>query len=298
MELVDSYHGLLVMDKPGGRTSRAVVDQAQKWFPRGTRIGHTGTLDPLATGVLVLCVGAATRLTEYVQNMTKTYQAGLVLGARSTTDDADGEVTPLPIAHWPDRPQIELCLQNFLGEIDQVPPAFSAVRVNGRRAYDLARQGKEVIPRSHKIRIYEIVIICYEPPRLELEVVCGKGTYIRSLARDLGERLGCGAYVQTLRRLRVGRFSEAAALHLDLDAATARAHLLPLTEAVAELPALTLADADARRFRQGQLVSHASDEPKADTDLAVIDALGNLVGIGRWVEGWVKPIKVMPWEEC
>src|SRR5215470_17408950 len=130
------FEGLLVLDKPGGMTSREAVDRALRWFPRGTRIGHTGTLDPLATGVLVLCVGSATRLTEYVQQMSKVYQTTVRLGARSDTDDADGTITPVEGVTPPTREQLEQCLQEFLGEIEQVPPAFSAAKVSGQRAYD------------------------------------------------------------------------------------------------------------------------------------------------------------------
>ena len=142
--------GLLVLDKPGGVTSRDAVDRALRWFPRGTRIGHTGTLDPLATGVLVLCLGAATRLAEYVQRMSKTYRAGLRLGARSDTDDADGVVTPVDRRRRRLSTTVAAALAGFVGEIDQTPPAFSAAKVAGRRAYDLARQGLEVDlrPRS------------------------------------------------------------------------------------------------------------------------------------------------------
>src|SRR5262245_15648457 len=124
-------HGLLVIDKPGGITSRAAVDRAQRWFPRGTRIGHTGTLDPLATGVLVLCVGSATRLGEYVQRMRKVYRAGVLLGSRSDTDDADGNVVPVPGAQPPDRPALDRELMTFVGAIAQVPPAFSAAKIGG-----------------------------------------------------------------------------------------------------------------------------------------------------------------------
>src|SRR5262245_48640995 len=138
------FHGLLVLDKPGGMTSRDVVDRALRWFPRGTRIGHTGTLDPLATGVLVLCIGVATRLTEYVQAMRKTYRAGLRLGARSDTDDADGIITAVAGVPAPSRATVEERLRAFLGAIDQVPPVFSAAKVTGRRAYDLARRGEAV----------------------------------------------------------------------------------------------------------------------------------------------------------
>src|SRR4051794_13974295 len=234
-----SFDSLLVLDKPGGMTSRDAVDRALRWFPRGTRVGHTGTLDPLATGVLVLCVGSATRLTEYVQQMEKTYHTTVRLGARSDTDDADGTVTPVEEAVAPTREQLEACLQGFLGEIEQVPPAFSAAKVMGRRAYDLARRGEEVTLQPRKVQVYGIDVRRYEYPEVDLEVRCGKGTYIRSLARDLGQRLGCGGLVQVLRRTRVGPFDAADAVPLDADPETVRSRLLPTTTAVAELPWVT-----------------------------------------------------------
>jgi tRNA pseudouridine55 synthase len=136
--------GLLVLDKPGGITSRAAVDRALRWFPRRTRMGHTGTLDPLATGVLVLCLGNATRLVEYVQRMGKTYRSIFRLGARSDTDDADGAVADVAAAVDPGRPAVLDALVGFLGAVAQTPPAYSAAKVTGRRAYDLARRGEEV----------------------------------------------------------------------------------------------------------------------------------------------------------
>jgi tRNA pseudouridine55 synthase len=175
---------LLVIDKPAGMTSRAVVDHAQRWFPPRTRLGHTGTLDPLATGVLVLCVGAATRLAEYIQRMPKTYRAGIALGARSDTDDADGHITPVPDATPPGRAELVETLRGFVGTLDQVPPAFSAAHVDGRRAYDLARRGAEVSLTPRPVTIHVIDLERYEYPHLELNVACGKGTYIRSLARS------------------------------------------------------------------------------------------------------------------
>ena len=135
-----SYDGLLVLDKPGGVTSRDAVDAALRWFPRRMRMGHTGTLDPLATGVLVLCLGAATRLAEYVQRMSKTYVTELRLGARSDTHDADGVVTPVATTAPPDAATVAVCLSGFIGAIEQTPPAYSAAKVAGRRAYDLARR--------------------------------------------------------------------------------------------------------------------------------------------------------------
>ncbi len=270
--------GLLVLDKPGGVTSRDAVNRALRWFPRGTRMGHTGTLDPLATGVLVLCLGAATRLTEYVQRMGKTYRAGVRLGARSDTDDADGTVTPVAPAAPPAAAAVTAALAGFVGEIDQTPPVFSAAKVAGRRAYDLARQGHDVDLRPRKVHIYGIDVLHYEHPRLELEIRCGKGTYIRSLARDLGERLGCGALVQTLRRTCVGPFAAEDAVPPDADAATARARLRPVEEAVAELPRVVLSAADVRRMCQGPAVPMA----RGDGETAVFDEAGRLIATAAW----------------
>jgi tRNA pseudouridine55 synthase len=280
------YHGLLVLDKPGGMTSREAVDRAQRWFPRGTRIGHTGTLDPLATGVLVLCIGAATRLTEYVQDMGKTYRAGVRLGARSDTDDADGRVTPVDVPSPPEPGAVRARLDEFLGAIRQVPPAFSAAKVNGRRAYDLARRGEEITLAARIVRIDGIDVLSYAWPRLELEVRCGKGTYIRSLARDLGERLNCGGMIEALRRTRVGPFTVADAVPLDAEAAFAQARLQPLSAAVAELPHIEVLQAQTVRLWQGQRAypfnsgSH-SPLPPAGSEVGVFGPCGVFVGVCR-----------------
>lgn len=289
----DACDGLLVFDKPGGVTSRDAVNAALRWFPRGTRMGHTGTLDPLATGVLVLCLGAATRLTEYVQRMGKTYRAGVHLGARSDTDDADGAITAVDAAA-PDAATVTACLAGFVGDIEQTPPAYSAAKVAGRRAYDLARQGQDVDLRPRRVHIYGIDVLRYAYPQLELEVRCGKGTYIRSLARDLGDRLGCGALIQTLRRTRVGPFTTDDAVPMDADAATARARLRPLEEAVAELPRVVLSNDKTRRLCQGQAVP--CDAPDADAKgvVAVHTASGRLAATATFdpVRRVLRPDKV------
>ncbi len=290
-------HGLLVLDKPQGITSRDAVDRAQGWFPRGTRLGHTGTLDPLATGVLVLCAGSATRLTEYVQRMAKTYRAGVLLGARSDTDDVDGNVTPVAGAAPPNLAAVRRHLDEFLGEIEQVPPAFSAAKVTGKRAYDMARRGEEVVLQPRKVHVHGIDVLGYGWPRLELEVRCGKGTYIRSLARDLGARLGCGGLIETLRRTRVGPFAAADAVPLDADARTARARLLPVALAVAELPRVDVTAADAVRLRQGQTVRPDRLAPSAGVEEAVAFGPGGaLVGVVRVDAGRraLAPVKVLP----
>jgi len=300
--------GLLVLDKPHGVTSRAAVDRALGWFPRGTKLGHTGTLDPLATGILVLCVGRATRLTEFVQEMPKTYVTEITLGGRSATDDAEGPITPVslpspgfagegPGVRVPDRAAIDATLPSFLGTISQVPPAFSAAKLAGRRSYDLARQGRatDLAPRS--VRIDRIDVLAFAYPTLRLEIACGKGTYIRSLARDLGDRLGCGGYVSALRRTRVGPFVPEQAVPLDADATTVQAHLLPLAAAVAGMPRVVLDETQLPHFASGRTTlvdTPTGVKPVADTTLAVFDSAGQLRGIGR-TEGdgrLVRPVKV------
>lgn len=273
--------GLLVVDKPGGATSRTVVDRVLRWFPRRTRIGHTGTLDPLATGVLVICLGGATRLSEYVQLMSKTYRTRLLLGARSDSDDADGTITPVAEAVAPAAATVAACAAAFAGVIEQVPPVYSAAKVAGRRAYDLARRGEEVTLRPRPVRIHSIQVLDYVYPHLDLEVHCGKGTYIRSLARDLGDRLRCGALVQTLRRVRVGPFSAAEALTLDADVETARARMLPAEMAVAELPRLVLPENELKRLCQGQslAVTEGPDGTDSGGETAVFDMAGRLAAI-------------------
>ncbi|HEV3116668.1 MAG TPA: tRNA pseudouridine(55) synthase TruB [Gemmataceae bacterium] len=291
------YHGLLVIDKPGGLTSRDVVNRLQRCFAPRTRIGHTGTLDPLATGVLVICAGNATRLVEYVQRMGKTYVARLRLGAESDTDDADGRITPTSITDQPpSRTGVEAVLREFIGEVEQVPPAYSAALVTGRRAHDLARRGIEVDLKARRVQIFAIDLLGFNYPGLELRVDCGKGTYIRSLARDLGRRLGCGAYVETLRRTRVGPFDAQNALSLDSDASLVREHILPCASAVAELPHLHLSADDISRLRHGQPV-HCAGLVEAD-EFAVFDQAQNLVAIAsRADENTLAPSKVLNWDE-
>jgi tRNA pseudouridine55 synthase len=286
-----TFDGLLVLDKRSGITSRAAVDHAQRWFPRGTRIGHTGTLDPLATGVLVLCLGTATKLAEYVQRMRKTYTSTFRLGASSDTDDADGAVRVNDGILTPTRETVEAALAGFLGDIAQTPPAYSAAHVAGQRAYALARQGAAVHLEARTVTVHGIEVTRYEFPALDVTVHCGKGTYIRSLARDLGERLGTGGMVQTLRRTRIGPFAVADALSLDAGPEEARERLRPLVEALAEFPSVVLGDAEASRFRDGQRLRKGGPEG----EVAVVDAAGHLVAVGAIVQGWLRPVRV--WRE-
>jgi tRNA pseudouridine55 synthase len=283
-----SAHGLLVLDKPPGITSRDAVDRAAKWFPRKTKIGHAGTLDPMATGVLVLAIGQATRLIEYVQAMPKVYRARIRLGATSDTDDADGVVTPNPAATKVTLEAFRTALDEFVGEIEQVPPAYSAARVEGRRAYDLARRGHEVVLAPRPVRIDQIDLLAYAWPDLDLDISCGKGTYIRSIARDLGRALGVGGYLTSLRRLQIGPFLPDAAVPLDADAETARSRMLPLAAAVSWLPSVRVTAEEARRLRNGLSVPATGEG-----EVAAYDAARALIAVGRVDAGALRPDKVM-----
>lgn len=285
-------NGLLVIDKPGGMTSRDAVNRVQRWFPRKTKIGHTGTLDPLATGVLVVCVGAATRLADYVQAMGKSYASRFRLGATSATDDADGEVTEtgaVPVT----TEAIDAALARFVGVVQQSPPAFSAMKVAGQRAHALARAGKEVQLAARPVRIDAIRVVGFAWPWLDLEVDCGKGTYIRSIARDLGAALGVGGMVQTLRRTRVGPFIAGQGVGVAEKPADLAARLRPMAEALGELPCVTIGADELRRFRMGQAVqfeplSRGRQPPESDA-VGVVDDAGELIGLGTAAGNVVRP---------
>jgi tRNA pseudouridine55 synthase len=284
-------NGLLVIDKPSGMTSRDAVNCVQKWFPRKTKIGHTGTLDPLATGVLVVCVGAATRLADYVQAMGKRYTSRFRFGATSTTDDADGAITETPNAAVPTREQIETVFARFVGTIEQMPPVFSALKLDGQRAHDLARHGKDVQLAARAVRIDAIRVTGYEWPFLDVEVDCGKGTYIRSIARDVGAALGCGGLVQVLRRTRVGPFTVEQGVGVDV--APSPVKLLPMSTAVAGMTRVLLNADEARRIQQGQRVRVTSAsggcQPPEATELVLLSESNELLGIGVVERGEIKP---------
>jgi tRNA pseudouridine55 synthase len=195
--------GFINLYKPSGPTSHDLVVWLRRLL-RGSRIGHGGTLDPLAEGVLPIGIGRATRLLPFFQEANKVYRAEVILGVSTTTYDAEGEVTgqyPLPPL---DRSALEEALSSFLGPLEQLPPPFSAVRQGGRRLYERARSGETVNPHPRRVWIYGLQLQAWEPPRLTLEIHCSSGTYVRSLAHDLGQRLGCGAHLAALTRLRVG----------------------------------------------------------------------------------------------
>ena len=196
---------ILNLNKPSGMSSRQAVDCVKR-LVKPAKVGHAGTLDPLASGVLVVCIGKATRLIEFVQQMPKRYVATFLLGRTSPTEDVEGEVSEIVAAPIPSREQIEHACASFVGTIQQRPPAFSALKVGGKRAYELARRGQAVELQPRAITIYALKLIAFEYPRLALDVRCSAGTYVRSLGRDLAEWLGTGAVMSELVRTEIGPF--------------------------------------------------------------------------------------------
>lgn len=199
-------HGLLILDKPRGMTSHTAVQKVRNLFST-RKVGHAGTLDPEATGVLVLALGKATRLLEYYSDQDKSYLADLELGKVSTTGDMEGEITPSYTGKWPTPDTIELALEAFRGTTTQIPPLYSAIKVDGERLYKKARRGETVEIPERTISVSRLKMTLYEPPHLQLDIQCSKGTYVRTLAEDIGLDLKTGAYLTALRRTASGMFT-------------------------------------------------------------------------------------------
>ncbi len=237
--------GFINLNKQPGQTSRDAVNAAQR-LVRPAKIGHCGTLDPLATGVLVVCVGPATRLTNLVQETSKTYVGDFRLGVSSDTEDIEGQLEPLAEAPVVTAAQIEAVLPDFVGEIEQMPPKFSALKVNGKRAYDLARQGKEVKLKPRQIQVYSLRLTGFEYPNFQLQIECGTGTYVRSLGRDIGASVGSAAIMTALERTAIGEFSVAQAVRVDdLNAENIVQHLLPVDHCLQGVERVILDDDQA-----------------------------------------------------
>jgi tRNA pseudouridine55 synthase len=257
--------GIFNIDKPAGCTSFQVVSLVRR-LSGVRRVGHAGTLDPSATGVLVVCLGQATRLIEYMMEATKVYRAEVRLGITTDTLDATGrtlsEADPSNIS----RQQVEEALAAFVGEIDQVPPMFSALKHGGEPLYRYARAQRQVERRARRVTIHRLQLLAFQPPLATVEVECGKGTYIRALAHDLGQQLGCGAHLAALARLRVGPFTLDDACGLPaLEAAFQEGRwqrLLHFADAaLPSWPAVTLSEAQERAVRFGQCLAAESLEP-------------------------------------
>lgn len=243
--------GLLLVDKPGGLTSHAVVERVRR-ATGTTRVGHAGTLDPFATGLLLLLVGRATRLAPYLDAEPKVYRATIRFGARTTTDDLEGDI--LERAAAPEQAIVERAIGGLTGDLLQRPPAYSAKQVGGVRAHSAARRGVPLALEPAAVVVHEWEVIGRSGSDLDVQITCGGGTYIRALARDLGDATGSAAHLAELRRLRIGRFAIDRAASLDAIEAGDYELIAP-TDAVAQLPREILDDLDARRITHGQAIT-------------------------------------------
>jgi tRNA pseudouridine55 synthase len=289
-------HGLLLLDKPRGLSSNTALQKARRLLD-ADKAGHGGTLDPMADGLLPLMFGEACKLAESALEGDKAYEATVRLGQVTTTDDTEGEIVASAPVDFSDA-QLQAALERFRGRIVQVPPTYSALKVAGKALYRYARDGNPLQAAPREVLVHELEVLARRDgpePALEIRVACGKGTYIRSLARDIGAALGCGAHLSALRRTVVGRFRVASAVTLDALAAMSpderRGQLVELEALVSDWPAVTLEEAEVARFRQGQSVRigtgrlrggnlAAKGEDAADERIAVF-CEGRLAGLGR-----------------
>ena len=269
--------GLLNVNKPLGITSRAAVNHVQRLI-RPAKAGHAGTLDPLATGVLLICVGPATRLVPYLQRAPKSYVGTFMFGRESDTEDIQGRMVERPPIRRPTRFELEQVLTRFVGQIEQRPPVYSAIKTNGRRSYDLVREGKPVDLPARTVTIHALRLVNYDYPRWTLKIDCAGGTYVRSLGRDIAGGLETVAVMSALERTQIGNFYVQDACSLDdLSSKSVSSLLIPAARAVAELPRQQLADAERQRVANGLLVENRCDHTAAE--VAAVDADGQLLAI-------------------
>ena len=295
--------GWLILDKPLEMTSTQAVNIVRRLFD-AKKAGHGGTLDPLATGVLPIALGEATKTVPYVMDGAKTYRFTLKFGEQRSTDDAEGEVIATSEKR-PTKAEIEAALPAFIGLIDQVPPQFSAIKVAGERAYDLAREGETVDLAPRQIRIFEFrLVACPNADEAVFEVRSGKGAYMRSLGRDLALHLGSRGHISALRRLSVGGFTEKQAISLDAlktlgHSPAAFEHLLPIETAQDDIPALALSATEAIRLRSGQPVGllHRQDRDRfrdfVPGGMVCAMSEGRLVALTRYEAGELVPVRVI-----
>lgn len=293
----DDINGVLVLDKPAGMTSNAALQQVRRLL-NAARAGHTGALDPLATGVLPLCFGEATKFAQRLLEADKTYRTVARLGQRTTTSDADGETVherALPPAL--DTGAVESVLAPFRGSIEQVPSMYSALKYQGRPLYEYAREGRTVPREARPVRIDELTVLRLEGDELELRVRCSKGTYIRTLVDDIGEALGCGAHVAELRREQAGPFELAQALTLDdleaMGREAARERLQSPDVLLADLPATVLDGPQAVSISNGQAVTISPSESAVDGLCRLYDPDGRFLGLAEGAGEAIRPRRLM-----
>jgi tRNA pseudouridine55 synthase len=291
-------HGWLVFDKPVGMTSPQAVGLVRRLFD-AQKAGHAGTLDPLATGILPIALGEATKTVPYAVDGVKHYRFTVRWGAETNTDDAEGEVTSTS-GERPARAGIEAVLAQFTGEIMQVPPVFSAIKVDGNRAYDLARDGETVVLASRPVHV-ETLTLCEMPDRdtAVLETRCGRGTYVRSLARDMGRALGCLGHLIALRRTRVASFDETQAITEEALRSAAETGgealqrlLLPVEAALQALTPIQVGQNDAARLLRGQSVLIRGRDAPIGGGASYAVCKGSLIAIGQIERGELKPVRV------
>ncbi|CCQ75721.1 tRNA pseudouridine(55) synthase TruB [Magnetospira sp. QH-2] len=296
-------HGWLIIDKPLGLTSNQVVGRVRR-LTNAAKVGHGGTLDPLASGILPLALGEATKTVSYVMDGTKVYHFTVRWGIERSTDDAEGEIIATEDKR-PTKDEIHQALKQFIGTIDQVPPKYSAVKIDGQRAYALARADQEVTLQSRQIRVDRFELLeMVDDDHATFEVESGKGAYMRSLGRDLARAMGTVGHISELRRISVGGFSEKDAISLDKleelgHSAALEDYLLAVETALDDIPALALTEAEARRLRNGQPVSllavarrsPQNAVPQGATVCAMED--GKPVALARVEGGEVRPVRVL-----
>jgi tRNA pseudouridine55 synthase len=274
--------GLLNLNKPAGITSRDLVNRVQR-LVKPHKVGHAGTLDPLASGVLVVCLGPATRLIEYVQLMPKRYLATFLLGRHSETEDVEGFVVELPNPPLPSEIQVRAVLPRFLGRIQQQPPAYSALKVEGKRAYDLARQGEIPDLKPRPIEVHSIELIAYSYPQLTLDIRCGSGTYVRSLGRDIARSLGTEGVMSGLTRTEIGPFHASQALSGD-DVTPQRIDqaIIPPLTALGNMPTLAVSEREEAFLRNGRQIERrnlSSSVLESQEEVALLTSSGRLLAI-------------------
>ena len=293
-------NGFLLVDKPSGITSSKLVQLIRKTFNLN-KIGHTGTLDPLATGLMVLCVGQATKFSQFLLVKDKSYRVSIKLGVATDTFDADGLVTSEKAINHVTKELIEATLTNFQGEIEQIPPMYSAIKKNGVPLYKMARRGLKIDLEPRKVRIHEIEILGLDGKFLDLKVCCSKGTYIRTIAADLGDVLGCGAHVAELRRLSVGSYDEKDMLAFDElikleDRDGLADSLLPIASAFKDWSEILIDPDQARLLKNGAKLAYRFGKKKSRVGIyESIDGHNKkFIGVGEILnDGILKPAKML-----
>ncbi|HHV95402.1 MAG TPA: tRNA pseudouridine(55) synthase TruB [Clostridiaceae bacterium] len=302
-------NGFFNVLKPPGMTSFDVVAYLKKLLNTGEKIGHAGTLDPGAAGVLPICIGNATKVVNYIMDMKKIYRAELTLGVSTDTQDSFGNVVEKRDIDYDDISieNIRKVMDNFIGEIEQIPPMYSAIRIDGKRLYELAREGKLIERKPRKVYIYSIDIVCFNKDKILFDVVCSKGTYVRTLCSDIGDALGCGGHMSFLIRKKTGIFELDNSYTLEQIAGAAKNGkikelIIPVEEALKDYGSFYLSNKNERKFKNGNYIEYEiSDKSKEHNEegkiLKVFDNNKQFIGLGEIIhkgdKSFIKPKKLL-----